>query len=131
LAVKSAIYLTPKGEWWQGVGILPQVVVEQPRPTIANPLPPDLQLASAINLLRNQTAWRAANLVTKSAASFGKILPPVPDKPLDKGGSIWKQEVAAFVEENWRFGSIAVLVLCLLLMLLLAMRYLNKSVPTT
>jgi C-terminal peptidase prc len=92
-AIMSAMYTTPKGHWLHGLGITPDIVVNQPRDS-----KDDAQMAAAVQWLVDKTANNSANVVTMSAGD-AKILGKVVDKPLEPKVSTFRQWVAANADQ--------------------------------
>jgi carboxyl-terminal processing protease len=88
-AILSAMYTTPQGHWWQGLGITPDMVVHQPRDSND-----DAQMAAAVKWLVDKTALNSANIVNMQPDSL-KILGQVVDKPLEPKISTLSQWVEA------------------------------------
>jgi C-terminal processing protease CtpA/Prc len=105
-AIMSAMYTTPKGNWWHGLGITPDIVVQQPRDS-----KDDKQMATAVQWLVDKTAGNAANVVS-TVAPDAKILGKVVDKPLEPKISTFKQWVEANVDQL-KLGGMALALLAI------------------
>jgi C-terminal peptidase prc len=88
-AIMSAMYTTPKGHWLQGLGLTPDIEVNQPRNSKV-----DAQLAEGVKWLQVKTALNSANVVTMAPDEL-KILGKVVDKPLEPKISTFSQWQAA------------------------------------
>lgn len=106
LTIESAMYTTPQGHWLQGLGITPDVVIDQPRNS-----KDDVQLAAAVQLLKDKTAASGAN-IANATDEERKILGQPLEKPLEPKISTFNQ----WVEANTKgitLGAVAALLLLL------------------
>jgi carboxyl-terminal processing protease len=106
LTIESGMYTTPQGHWLQGLGITPDVVIDQPRDA-----KDDVQLAAAVQLLKDKTAASGAN-IANSTDEDRKLLGQPLEKPLEPKISTFYQ----WIEANTKgitLGAVAALLLLL------------------
>jgi carboxyl-terminal processing protease len=106
LTIESGMYTTPQGHWLQGLGITPDVVIDQPRNS-----KDDVQLAAAVQLLKDKTAVSGAN-IANSTDEERKLLGQPLEKPLEPKISTFHQ----WIEANTKgitLGAVAALLLLL------------------
>ncbi len=100
-AIESAMYTTPEGHWLQGLGITPDIVVDNPRGS-----KDDLQMDKAVDWLRDKTRLNSANVATMDPNEL-HILGKVVDKPLEPKISTFSQWLEAYKPEL-RLGAVAI-----------------------
>jgi C-terminal processing protease CtpA/Prc len=88
-AIMSAMYTTPQGHWLHGLGITPDIVVNQPRDS-----KDDAQMIAAVKYLVDKTADNAANVVNLGPGD-AQILGKVVDKPLEPKINTFRQWAVA------------------------------------
>lgn len=89
MAIMSAMYTTPKGNWWQGLGITPDIIVDQPRASHD-----DVQLSSAVDWLKKRSAGSGAEIAVKSKPDE-KLLGRPLEKPLEMPASTTAEWLSA------------------------------------
>jgi len=103
-AILSAMYTTPDGHWYQGLGITPDIVVDNVRGA-----KDDLQMDKAVEWLVDKTRANSANVANLDPNEM-KILGKVVDKPLEPKVTT----VQEWVNANWgyiRIGGAAIVLL--------------------
>ncbi len=86
LAVTSAQYTTPSGQWLHNVGIKPDVEVNQPRDSNE-----DLQLEKAVQILHQKAESNPVNVVQMTDQESKPLLGPVPERVESPAKVDWSQ----------------------------------------
>jgi carboxyl-terminal processing protease len=86
VAVTSAQYTTPSGQWLHNVGIKPDIEVSQPRD-----LHEDAQLVMAVKVLHERAAANPSNVVQMTDKEVNPVLGPVPERTEPRTDIDWKQ----------------------------------------
>ncbi|RTL41873.1 MAG: hypothetical protein EKK48_13225 [Candidatus Melainabacteria bacterium] len=108
LAITAAAYTTPSGKWLHNVGVVPDVVVHQPRGSSD-----DAQLAYAIKLLVDKTRTNGANVAVLPPGDTSILGTPAP-RPLEVVKVVtWQDRVLQYRSEITR-GAVGLLLLSIL-----------------